>query len=358
MNKINFIYIMICKIECQIHKGEKLSAICVDSYCVANTQCCPLCIKESHNVHEHKVVSLISLQSFISDQENIKRQNLEFNSVKQQLIANRLQLAELTEMIDAKIEKLNKNQLGFNLSIDQLMTLDSEELPVLKILLNQYEIQNNMIVGIDQQIKSKMEMQISQLLSQINILTTEYTKKISQTLSKLSVEQFKEELKFSEVNKHKHIQLNEGRTATLTQQIGYAVIYSEQSFDPTKESFKCSFLINNLSYGLVGFGSLEASKTMQYQIYDFSKGHGFYALHNTGVIYHSDDPAINNTKIKPLSFDKADSVVCYYDAQSQSFTFFKESNKNEKYTMKHIDPSKKLYPVAILFGPGDSISFI
>ncbi|CAD8045423.1 unnamed protein product [Paramecium sonneborni] len=349
---------MISKLECQIHKGQKVNAICVDTYCLGNTQCCPLCIKELHNVHEHKVVSLTSLQQFISNQDNIKRQNDEFTSVKQQLIANRLQLAELTEIIDAKIDQLNKNQLNFNLSIDQLMTYDSEELQILKILLSQYVIQNNSVIGIDEQIKLKMEMQISQLLTQINFLTTEYTKKIKQNLSKLSVEQFKEELKFSEVNKHKHIQLNEGRTATLTQQIGYAVIYSEQSFDPSKESFKCSFLVNKLSYGLVGFGSLEASKQMQYQIYDFSKGHGFYALHNTGVIYHSDDQSINNTKVKPLSFDKADSIICYYDAQLQSFTFFKETNKNEKYTMKLNDTSKKLYPVAILFGPGDSISFI
>lgn len=36
----------------------------------------------------------------------------------------------------------------------------------------------------------------------------------------------------------------------------------------------------------------------------------------------------------------------------------KESDKNEKYLMKLIDTSKKLYPVAILFGPGDSISFV
>ncbi|CAD8183517.1 unnamed protein product [Paramecium pentaurelia] len=349
---------MISKIECQIHKGEKLSAICIDSFCVANTQCCPLCIKELHNVHDHKVVSLTSIQQFISNQENIKRQNDEFTAVKQQLIANKLQLTELTEIIDAKIEKLNKNQLNFNLSIDQLMSPDSEDLQILKILLSQYEIYNNEVIRIDEQIKSKMEMQISQLITQINFLTSEYAKKIKQNLSKLSVEQFKEELKFSEINKHKHIQLNEGRTATLTQQIGYAVIYSEQSFDPLKESFKCSFLINKLSYGMVGFGSLEASKQMNYQIYDFSKGHGFYALHNTGVIYHSDDTTINNTKIKPLTFDKADSIVCYYNAQFQSFTFYKESDKNENYTMKLNDLSKRLYPVAILFGPGDSISFI
>ncbi|CAD8125573.1 unnamed protein product [Paramecium sonneborni] len=349
---------MISKIECQIHKGEKVSAICVDSYCIANIQCCPICIKELHNVHDHKIVSLTSLQQFISNQENIKRQNVEFTSVKQQLIANRLQLAELTEIIDTKIDSLNKNQLNFNLSIDQLMSPNSQELQVLKILLSQYEIQNNSVIGINEQIKSKMEMQISQLLTQINLLTTEYTKKIKQNISKLSVEQFKEELKFSEINKHKHIQLNEGRTATLTQQIGYAVIYSESSFDPSKDSFKCSFLINKLSYGLVGFGSLEASKQMHYQIYDFSKGHGFYALHNTGVIYHSDDSTTNNTKIKTLTFDKTDSIICYYDAQLQSFTFYKETNKNEKFTMKLNDTSKRLYPVAILFGPGDSISFI
>lgn len=36
----------------------------------------------------------------------------------------------------------------------------------------------------------------------------------------------------------------------------------------------------------------------------------------------------------------------------------KESDKNEKYLMKLIDTSKMLYPVAILFGPGDSISFV
>lgn len=45
---------------------------------------------------------------------------------------------------------------------------------------------------------------------------------------------------------------------------------------------------------------------MQYQIYDFSKGHGFFALQNTGVIYNSDDVSVNNTKVKSLTYDKSD----------------------------------------------------